>query len=198
MDSPSADLSYPAEQCTLVEDDLGWALGVVFRRYARAATKALESVPGGPRGYQVLAAASGGEPRRQLSLAQQLGIDRTVMTYLLDDLEQAGLVERKPDPSDRRARLIVPTARGRSVMEDLEARLAAAEREVLGGLEESERLLFRTLLQRVAITAGAVESLGDVCDLAQEMIDEPHQYAGAQGATNPAGGSQRTGTNPDS
>ena len=198
MDSPSADLSLPAEQCTLVEDDLGWALGVVFRRYARTAAIALKSVPGGPRGYQVLAAATSGEPRRQLSLAQQLGIDRTVMTYLLDDLEQAGLVERKPDPSDRRARLIVPTARGRSVMEDLEARLAAAEREVLGGLEESERLLFRTLLQRVAVTAEAVESLGDVCSLAEEMTDEPHQYAGAQGATKPGGGSQRTGTNPDS
>src|SRR3954463_6352379 len=109
MDTPSADLSRSEEPCTLVEDDLGWALGTVFRRYARAAAKALEGIPGGPRGYQVLAAAAGIEPRRQLSLAHQLGIDRTVMTYLVDDLEQAGVVERKPDPADRRARLIVAT-----------------------------------------------------------------------------------------
>jgi DNA-binding MarR family transcriptional regulator len=198
MDTPSADLSRSEEPCTLVEDDLGWALGTVFRRYARAAAKALEGIPGGPRGYQVLAAAAGREPRRQLSLAHQLGIDRTVMTYLIDDLEQAGVVERKPDPADRRARLIVATEGGRSTLEGLEAGLAAAEQEVLGGLEETERLLFRTLLQRIAITADAVESLDDVCGLAQEMTDGPDQWAGAQGALDAAGTGQRTGTNPDS
>jgi DNA-binding MarR family transcriptional regulator len=36
------------------------------------------------------------------------------MTYLLDSLAEAGLVERRPDPADRRARRIVATARGRS------------------------------------------------------------------------------------
>src|SRR5262249_494845 len=86
-----------------VESDLGWALGVVFRRYAKAATAALDDVPGGPRGYQVLATTNSEGPKRQLDLAAQLGVDRTVMTYLLDDLEKAGLVQRRPDPADRRA-----------------------------------------------------------------------------------------------
>ncbi len=35
------------------------------------------------------------------------------MTYLLDDLEAAGLIERRPDPSDRRARRLAATPHGR-------------------------------------------------------------------------------------
>jgi len=51
----------------------------------------------------VLVAAARGNARNQLALAQQLGVDRTVMTYLIDDLERAGYVERRPDPADRRS-----------------------------------------------------------------------------------------------
>jgi len=87
-----------------VESDLGWALGTVTRSYLRTAAEAVADVPGGPRGYQVLSTAACGEASSQLAMAQRLGVDRTVMTYLLDDLEMAGLVERKPDPADRRAR----------------------------------------------------------------------------------------------
>ncbi|MFK0044612.1 MarR family transcriptional regulator [Streptomyces sp. NPDC090741] len=40
-------------------------------------------------------------------MATYLGIDRTVMTYLIDDLVTAGLVERRLNPADRRQRKIV-------------------------------------------------------------------------------------------
>jgi len=165
-------MSSPATEAhTTVENDLGWALGVVFRRYAKAAATALADVPGGPRGYQVLATIVGCEaPRRQLDLAQHLGVDRTVMTYLLDDLEAGGLVERQPDPADRRARLIMLTETGRDALRTLEQRLAGAEAEVLGGLEDDERMLFRSLLQRVAVRADEVVPAANPCDLAEEMV----------------------------
>jgi DNA-binding MarR family transcriptional regulator len=166
-----------------VESDLGWALGVVFRRYAKAAAAALDDVPGGPRGYQVLATATSEGPKRQLDLAAQLGVDRTVMTYLLDDLEKAGLVQRQPDPVDRRARLIVPTEQCVETVCDLERRLSAAEDEILGSLDEAERSSFRFLLQRVAVKANAIDPVHNPCDLVEEPIE-------------PA--VQRRGTNPDS
>jgi len=176
MSSPAAEIAAAS-----VEADLGWALGVVFRRYAKNAAKALADVPGGPRGYQVLAMAGRGDPRRQLDLANHLGVDRTVMTYLLDDLEQAGLVERQPDPTDRRARLIVLTEGGRDLLDQLETRLAEAEAVVLGTLSEDERRLFRMLLQRVAVrtgSAGPEEDPENPCSLAEELGVE----AGAQPA----------------
>jgi hypothetical protein len=70
--------------------DLGWGLGVVLRAYAKAARAAVADLPGGPRGYQILSAAAQGAVSSQLALAQHLGVDRTVMTYLLDDLDAPG------------------------------------------------------------------------------------------------------------
>ena len=86
-----------------LDSGLGWHLTVVFRAYLKAIGTEMGDLAGGPRGFQVLSAAAGDRPGTQLALARQLGIDRTVMTYLLDDLEAAGLVRREPDPNDRRA-----------------------------------------------------------------------------------------------
>jgi DNA-binding MarR family transcriptional regulator len=150
-----------------VESDLGWALGTVMRAYMTAAQDAVDGIPGGPRGYQVLAAASRGEPGSQLAMAQRLGVDRTVMTYLLDDLETAGLVERRPDPADRRARRVVLTEAGGQRLCDVERRLRTAEEHVLGPLDPAERETLRALLRRLATRSG-VEDV-DACSVAEEI-----------------------------
>ena len=140
--------------CCTLSNDIGWALGALSRAYMQAVSATFADVPGGPRGYQVLAAAAREEPGSQLALAQHLGVDRTVMTYLLDSLAEAGLVERRPDPADRRARRIVATTRGRDLLDGLGKRLRAAEDQVLAGLDEAEdRQAFRTLLQRLSLHA---------------------------------------------
>jgi DNA-binding MarR family transcriptional regulator len=161
--------SGPADACGgALSSDLGWALGVVFRSYAKSASAAFAELPGGPRGYQVLAAAASGAPGSQLELARHLGIDRTVMTYLLDDLESAGLIERRPDPADRRARRIVATAQGRESLEGLGRRLRDAERHVLAGLQtEADRAVFRDLLRQLAAHASAIDPGPAACDVAQ-------------------------------
>jgi DNA-binding MarR family transcriptional regulator len=145
-------------------DDLGWALGVVFRSYARAARDAVADVPGGPRGYQVLTAAIGGELGSQLALAQHLGVDRTVMTYLLDDLEGAGLIERRPDPADRRARRITATPAGATLAGQLDRRLRAAEEQLLASLgSDGERQSFRALLRQLAADISASDPATGAC-----------------------------------
>jgi DNA-binding MarR family transcriptional regulator len=152
-----------------LSDDLGWALGVVFRAYAKAASVAFSELPGGPRGYQVLASAARGQPGSQLELARHLGVDRTVMTYLLDDLEKAGLIERRPDPQDRRARQIVATASGRERLDRLDQRMQAAERHVLAGLDaEADRRAFRALLFQLAAHADALDPVRNRCEVVTE------------------------------
>lgn len=150
-----------------IEDDLGWALGTVFRAHLRTAEQALAGLPGGPRGYQVLAATARGGPGSQLALAQQLGVDRTVMTYLLDELEHAGLVERRPDPADRRARRIELTEAGFARLCSLERALRVAEDVLLGPLDGSERETLRALLQRIATRPG--EDRLTPCELARSV-----------------------------
>nr|EJI95775.1 marR family protein [Rhodococcus sp. JVH1] len=90
-------------------------------------------------------------PPNQLALASHLGIDRTVMTYLLDTLVKAGLVERIPDPSDRRARKVVPTTKGEGCLADFEQRMAAVERQFLSGLSEREASELESTMHRLAM-----------------------------------------------
>src|SRR5580704_7054361 len=174
--APAADTaaSTPAPDaadCAL-SNDLGWALGVVFRGYVKATHEALADLPGGPRGYQVLAAADGDEHGSQLALAQHLGIDRTVMTYLLDDLETAGLIERRPDPADRRARRIVATDQGTELLTELDGRLRAAEAYLLAPLDQEARESFRAQVRLLATRIDALDPLESPCELAEEVDAE--------------------------
>lgn len=130
--------------------DLGWAINMVFRAFRQRASVSLSDLPGGPRGYLVLSAVAQDLPRSQLALAQQLAVDKTAMTYLLDALEAAGLVERRPDPADRRQRQIVLTSTGRSALAEFGERLAEAEQRLLSALAPEEAYAFRQFLDRVA------------------------------------------------
>jgi len=151
-----------------VEADLGWALGRVTRAHLRTAQDVVSDLPGGPRGYHVLAGLDEGPPRTQLALARTLGVDRTVMTYLLDELEGAGLVARRPDPADRRARHVLLTDAGRERLCDLERRLRDAEEQLLAPLDPSERDLLRTLLQRLAVGSDGAGGASP-CEVAAEI-----------------------------
>ena len=130
--------------------DLGWAINVVSRAFRETASASLAELPGGPRGYLVLSAVAQDLPRSQLALAQQLVVDKTAMTYLLDALEGAGLVERRPDPADRRQRQIVLTPDGHCALQEFGGRLAEAEQRLLSALTPEEALAFRQLFDRVA------------------------------------------------
>ena len=129
--------------------DLGWLLGQIQHGYAIAAAQAVEGIPAGLRGHYVLGAALCGQAPNQIEVARRFGIDRTVMVRLIDDLEKAGLVERRPDPADRRARMIVGTKRGRVYYEAAQARLRRIEDHVLGPLAPDERAAFAAMVRRV-------------------------------------------------
>jgi DNA-binding MarR family transcriptional regulator len=147
-------------------------LGVVLRAYAAAAHTAVADLPGGPRGYQILSAAAQGAVASQLALAQHLGVDRTVMTYLIDGLEAAKLIERRPDPADRRARRIVATQLGTELLATLDERLRAAEAHLLAPLDLETRETFRAQVRLLATRADALESPDRPRDLAQEVDAE--------------------------
>jgi MarR family transcriptional regulator, transcriptional regulator for hemolysin len=147
------------------EGDFGWSLGVLLRAYQTSVLTVIGDFPHGPRGYQTLATVTNGEQPNQLALATHLGIDRTVMTYLIDDLVKAGLVERRLNPADRRQRKIVATEDGVRTLKDLERRVREAEDLVLGGLDPAERDVFRGLLRRVARGARDIEPVANPCDV---------------------------------
>ncbi|GAB3938309.1 MarR family winged helix-turn-helix transcriptional regulator [Micromonospora vulcania] len=156
-----------------LDDDLGWMLGIVFRGYVRAAEHALAEFPGGPRGYQVLTAAINGPARNQGAIAEELGIDRTVLTYVIDDLEGPGFVVRRADPADRRSRLVDVTDAGHAAWERWRLALRKVESHLLATLKPAEEATLRALLQRVACSAQAVDPLRDLCEVVAEVKPDP-------------------------
>ncbi|MGC5562047.1 MarR family winged helix-turn-helix transcriptional regulator [Streptomyces sp. FR-108] len=137
-----------------LDTDLGWAIRMVSAAFRRVATESVAGLPGGARGYLVLMALAGGsEPPSQLALAREVSLDRTVMTYLLDDLEAHRLVTRKPDPRDRRARQVLITDTGRARLTEVRQSLGAAESRLLADLGPKDTEQLRSLLARVAQTA---------------------------------------------
>lgn len=75
------------------------------------------------------------EGSRAVDLSQRSGAHKQVVSKLLEELEQLGYVARQPDPADRRAKLIVPTERGRRQMrrsDEIAADIEADFRELIG------------------------------------------------------------------
>lgn len=118
----------------------------------------------------VLSSISRGRPASQLALANHLGVDRTVMTYLLDELETAGLLERRPDPADRRTRQLLITAKGSETLVEYTTRLRRAEARLLAPLDSSEADDFRGMIERIAQAAIQLGS-GHVEDCAQNASE---------------------------
>ncbi|WP_375386051.1 MarR family winged helix-turn-helix transcriptional regulator [uncultured Microbacterium sp.] len=140
--------------------DLGWALRATSLAFQSWADGAVTDIPSGARGYLVLVAANESVPRSQLTIARQLGIDKTIMTYLVDALVEQSLVERRTDPMDRRVRQLVLTDVGRAALAKARQRLSITEERLLHPLTPPQAEQFRSLLALVAGSARA-SAIGD-------------------------------------
>ncbi len=91
-----------------------------------------------PRAHSVLATAMTGE-YTQGEVARAVGLDKTTMVVTLDELEAAGLAERRPSPGDRRVRVIAVTPAGRRKVREAEAIMDRVREDVLSSLSADDR-----------------------------------------------------------
>jgi DNA-binding MarR family transcriptional regulator len=111
-------------------------------------TAALAEVGVAPRAYCVLSKAAGGD-FTQIQLAELCGLDKTTMVVTVDELERAGLAERRLSPTDRRARIIGVTDAGRKVVAAGQQIIARLHEEILSTLPADERKPFVSALARL-------------------------------------------------
>jgi DNA-binding MarR family transcriptional regulator len=95
------------------------------------------------------ALAMAGRPLSQTELAQAAGVEQPTMAETLVRMVRDGLVEREPNPDDRRGTLISLTRRSRSRFPTARAVLVEGEREAMAGLSDVEKSLLLDLLKRV-------------------------------------------------
>jgi DNA-binding MarR family transcriptional regulator len=131
--------------------------GQLFFRLWRAAhvraADVLGSVGLTPALFGLLNVIGAREGAIQQELGAAMGIDRSTMVSLIDQLENAGLAKRRPSATDRRAREIVITPKGRRLLERARAMIGETEDDVLGGLTAKERTELIRLLRRALDSA---------------------------------------------
>jgi MarR family transcriptional regulator for hemolysin len=129
--------------------NLGWLLAQTSHALKTELTAALQSVGISPRAHHVLKTAMQGE-YTQTELARIVGLDKTTMVVTLDDLEAAGLAERRLSATDRRARVVAVTKAGAARVRQAEAIAARVHAEVLDTLPAGERKALLDGLARLA------------------------------------------------
>ena len=87
------------------------------------------------------------EPVSMSGLAERLGIDASYVTAIADQLEERGLIERQPHPTDRRIKSLVLTEEGRRVRDQILVELWTTV-PLLDGLANRERQELRRLLDK--------------------------------------------------
>ncbi|SIT47398.1 Transcriptional regulator [Paraburkholderia piptadeniae] len=123
----------------LLRRSVSSALVVAARRWRRTSHSVLSA-------YNVSEACAGplltanrlGEAVRQVTLAEQVGIEGPSLVRLLDQLCAAGLVRRDEDPDDKRAKTITLTDEGRAVTARMEERLMDLRARVLKGVTRKD------------------------------------------------------------
>ena len=95
-------------------------LRAAMTAYHASLASALDGFEPMVRGYMILALVANNHEPSQLDIARKLGVAKTVITYMLDDLEKRGLVKRLPDPADRRRWKIELTPEGETQFRAME------------------------------------------------------------------------------
>ena len=101
-------------------------------------------------GYAVLSALDRHAFRTQAALAEAINADKTRIIRTLDELQDDGYLERRPDPDDRRVRLLAITEAGRKVKDAVQSQIQQGEERWLGELSAEERRVFLRALRRMA------------------------------------------------
>ncbi|MEV4225035.1 MarR family winged helix-turn-helix transcriptional regulator [Nonomuraea sp. ATR24] len=90
------------------------------------------------------------EERTQIQLAELGDMDKTTMVVTVDALEKAGLAERRPSSTDRRARIIAVTEKGAEIARRSQEIVDGVHREALHALPEAERETLLAAMRRLA------------------------------------------------
>jgi DNA-binding MarR family transcriptional regulator len=142
-------IAAPVAPPLALASDLCWLMARASHALMTELTAALEQSGISPREHSVLVTAMTGS-YTQTELARMVGLDKTTMVVTIDDLEAAGLAERRASTTDRRARVIAVTQAGARKVRAAEKVLDTVREDVLTALPDDEREVFLRALGRLA------------------------------------------------
>ena len=118
--------------------------------FVALANRALSGYQLSPAARQALAVLDGaGEPLSPTEIARRLIVTTASVTSLLDTLERRGLVERRPDPADRRRLLVAITPTAQAMVRQYVPEVVALQGAVMSGIGEEDRQQLIAVLTRI-------------------------------------------------
>jgi DNA-binding MarR family transcriptional regulator len=102
------------------------------------------------------------EGENQGFYAERLEVEPISLTRMIDRMEEAGLLERRRDPADRRAWLLFLTDRSRQLIDQVRACLAGLEDEMLTGLDAAQRAALAGMLETIRVNFSNVRPIPEV------------------------------------
>lgn len=140
-----------AEPGEVLSGSVGFLLSKLGMTSAMGFAAELEPLGIDPRHFGMLRIIASTEGQSQQQLGGAMHVPPSRMVALVDDLEERGLVERRRNPSDRRAHALHLTAKGRRLYDKALAVATAYEDRLCVHLSEAERDELLGLLRRVAV-----------------------------------------------
>ena len=135
---------------TPVRENVGRLISHTSRQWRRAVDVRLQ-----PYGLTeatwlpLLHIARAAEPMRQKDIAASMSLDSSSVVRLLDALQSSGLIERREEASDRRAKTIALTRRGQSTVAQVEAVSSEVRSHVLAGISDKDLAIVTRVLQQM-------------------------------------------------
>ena len=129
--------------------NFGFLLKEVSRRYVLRFERRAQEMSLTLPTCKVLAYLERHEGISQAKLADLTSIEPMAMVRILDRMEVEGLVERRPDPVDRRARSLYLTAKSKPTLDEIWRLAALTRSEAFAGISQAERNAFLDVLERL-------------------------------------------------
>ena len=145
--SPQPAVGGPGHSVSFLLSQLGYTTSRRFKQ-------ALASLGIEPRQFAMLRFIAMAEGQSQQAIASALQIPPSRMVSLVDDLEERGLLERRQDPADRRARALHLTRAGRRLLEQAWKVAMETEQVTVQGWSDKDRQKLLELLNRLAAQHG--------------------------------------------
>lgn len=149
--------------CEIPRESLGFLLQdatrLMRRRFElRAAELGLTSSQ-----WRLLVTLTKRGPQPQARLAEFLEIEPISLSRLVDRMQEAGWVERQPDPCDRRVRIVHPTEQSKSAMREVKAIAEAIYADALAGLSAEACATLIVALRQIISNLSQLTETADEC-----------------------------------
>jgi DNA-binding MarR family transcriptional regulator len=137
---------------------VGYLLKDVSRRYAARFERHAAEVSLTLMQCKVLLYLSKNEGASQVRLCDLTEIEPMMMVRILDRMEADKLLERRPDPTDRRARRLYLTRKAAPILDEIERISELTRNEIFAGVSKTDREAFLKVLKHVHANACALEA----------------------------------------